>query len=192
MYFLKKSMIVIAGSILVSLGINLFLAPYEVLDGGIIGLGLISNYLWGLKVGFIIILLSIPIFIIAWLHYRDYFYNSLHGLIVSSFFIDILESVDFVVHIDAVYSSILGGILIGLGDGLMLRFKTSTGGTDLIAQFISDKTGINVGSLILFIDSIVILFGGFILSFDTLFLSIITVLVIGMTISVFTKNVVQT
>ncbi|MGE7624965.1 YitT family protein [Viridibacillus sp. NPDC096237] len=192
MCFLKKSIIVIVGSILVSLGINLFLAPYEVLDGGIIGLGLISNYIWGLKVGLIIILLSIPIFIIAWFHYRDYFYNSLHGLIVSSFFIDILESVHFLVHIDAVYSSILGGILIGLGDGLMLRFKTSTGGTDLIAQFISDKTGINVGSLILFIDSIVIFLGGLILSFDTFFLSIITVLVIGMTINIFTKNVVQT
>lgn len=192
MYFLKKSMIVIVGSILVSLGINLFLAPYEVLDGGLIGLGLISNYIWGLKVGLIIMLLSIPIFIIAWFHYRDYFYNSLHGLIVSSFFIDILESVHFIVHIDAVYSSILGGILIGLGDGLMLRFKTSTGGTDLIAQFINDKTGINVGSLILFIDSIVIFLGGLILSFDTFFLSIITVLVIGMTINIFTKNVVQT
>lgn len=192
MYFLKKSMIVIVGSILVSLGINLFLAPYEVLDGGLIGLGLISNYIWGLKVGLIIMLLSIPIFIIAWFHYRDYFYNSLHGLIVSSFFIDILESVHFMVHIDAVYSSILGGILIGLGDGLMLRFKTSTGGTDLIAQFINDKTGINVGSLILFIDSIVIFLGGLILSFDTFFLSIITVLVIGMTINIFTKNVVQT
>lgn len=85
MYFIKKSIVIVIGSILVSLGINLFLAPYEVLDGGIIGIGLISYYLWGLQTGFIIILLSIPIFIIAWIYYRDYFYNSLHGLLVSSF-----------------------------------------------------------------------------------------------------------
>lgn len=43
----------------------------------------------------------------------------------------------------------------------MLRFKTSTGGTDLIAQFLSDKTGVNVGILIFIIDSFVILMGGY-------------------------------
>ncbi|ETT84253.1 YitT family protein [Viridibacillus sp. FSL R5-0477] len=192
MYFIKKSIVIVVGSILVSLGINLFLAPYEVLDGGIIGIGLISNYLWGLQTGFIIILLSIPIFIIAWIYYRDYFYNSLHGLLVSSFFIDILEPFDYLVHIDPIYSSIIGGVFIGLGIGLMLRYKTSTGGTDLIAQFLSDKTGVNVGILIFIIDSFVILMGGLLLSYDTFFLSIITILVVGMTTSFFTRTMVQT
>jgi uncharacterized membrane-anchored protein YitT (DUF2179 family) len=55
MYFLKKSMIIVVGSILLSLGINLFLAPYEVLDGGIIGIGLILYYVWALKAGLMII-----------------------------------------------------------------------------------------------------------------------------------------
>ncbi|MGE7624418.1 YitT family protein [Viridibacillus sp. NPDC096237] len=192
MYFIKKSIVIVVGSILVSLGINLFLAPYEVLDGSIIGLGLISNYIWGLQAGFIIILLSIPVFIIAWIYYRDYFFNSLHGLLVTSFFIDILEPFDTLVHINPIYSSILGGVLIGLGIGIMLRFKTSTGGTDLIAQFISDKVGINVGILIILIDSVVIIVGGLLLSYDTFFLSIITILVVGMTTSFFTKNIVQT
>lgn len=192
MYFIKKSIVIVVGSILVSLGVNLFLAPYEVLDGSIIGLGLISNYIWGLQAGFIIILLSIPVFIIAWIYYRDYFYNSLHGLLVTSFFIDILEPFDALVHINPIYSSILGGVLIGLGIGIMLRFKTSTGGTDLIAQFLSDKTGVNVGILIILIDSVVIILGGLLLSYDTFFLSIITILVVGMTTSFFTKNIVQT
>ncbi|MGM0878917.1 MAG: YitT family protein [Bacillota bacterium] len=184
-------MIIVAGSILLSLGINLFLAPYEILDGGIIGIGLILNYLWGLKAGLMIIFLSIPIFIIAWFNYRDYFYNSLHGMIVSSLFIDLLKPLDDLFRIEAIYSSVLGGIFVGLGIGLMLRFRTSTGGTDLIAQFLCDKTGINVGILIFFIDSIVILFGGLLLSPDTLFLSIITILVVGITTSFFTNNVVQ-
>lgn len=92
-------------------------------------------------------------------------------------------------QIDALYSAILGGILVGFGIGLMLRFQTSTGGTDLIAQFICDKTGINVGILIFFIDSIVIVIGGFLLSTSTLLLSIITVLVVGITTSIITSRV---
>lgn len=191
MFFLKKGIVIVIGSVLLSLGINLFLAPYEVLDGGIIGIGLILNYLWGLKTGLMILFLSIPIFIIAWFHYRDYFYNSLHGMVVSSFFIDLLKPIDSYIHIDAIFSSILGGILVGLGIGLMLRFRTSTGGTDLIAQFLYDKTGINVGILIFTIDSLVILIGGLLLSSETMFLSSITILFVGLTTSLLARNVVQ-
>ncbi|MEK4486642.1 YitT family protein [Psychrobacillus sp. FSL H8-0484] len=191
MYFVKKSIVIVIGSILISLGINLFLVPYKVLDGGIIGIGLILNYLWGLKAGLTIIVLSIPIFIIAWVSYRDYFYNSLHGMITSSLFIDFLKTNDSLFPINPVYSSILGGVLVGSGIGLMLRFRTSTGGTDLIAQFLSDKTGINVGILIFFIDSFVILLGGILLSTDTLFLSVITIMFVALTTSLFTRNVVQ-
>lgn len=191
MYLLKKGMIIVVGSIFLSIGINLFLIPYEILDGGIIGIGLILNYIWGLKVGLMIMFLSIPIFIIAWFNYRDYFYNSLHGMVISAFFIDILKPMDSLLRIDALYSSILGGLFVGLGIGLMLRFKTSTGGTDLIAQFFSDRTGINVGILIFIIDSIVILCGWLLLSSDTLFLSTITILVVGLTTSLLNRNVVH-
>lgn len=189
MFFLRKGLVIVVGSIFLSLGINLFLTPYEILDGGIVGLALILYYLYKLKIGLMIIILSIPIFIIAWFKYRACFYNSLHGLIVSSFMIDLLKPVRSLIQIEAIYSSILGGIFVGIGIGLMLRFDTSTGGTDLIAQFLCNKTGINVGILIFVIDSMVILLGGFLLSSSTLLLSIITILVVGMTTSVITSNV---
>ncbi|MEK4173253.1 YitT family protein [Lysinibacillus sp. FSL L8-0312] len=188
MYFFTKGLVIIVGSISLSLGINLFLTPYEILDGGVVGLALILHYLYKLKIGLMIIIISIPIFIIAWFKYRAYFYNSIHGLIASSVIIDLLKPVRNLVQMDALYSAIFGGILVGFGIGLMLRFQTSTGGTDLIAQFICDKTGINVGILIFFIDSIVIVIGGFLLSTSTFLLSIITVLVVGITTSVITSR----
>lgn len=191
MYFLMKGSIIVAGSILLSLGINLFLAPYEILDGGIIGVGLILHYLWGLKTGLMILIMSIPIFIIAWVYYRNYFYNSLHGMMISSFFIDLFKPIDSILQIDAVFSSILGGIFVGLGIGLMLRYKTSTGGTDLLAQFLFDKTGINVGVLIFAIDALVILCGGLLLSSQTLLLSIITILFVGLTTSLMTGKAAE-
>lgn len=189
MFFLKKGLVIIVGSIFLSLGINLFLTPYEILDGGIVGIALILYYLYKLKIGLMIIVLSIPIFIVAWFKYRTYFYNSLHGLIISSFMIDLMKPVRSLIQIEAIYSSILGGLFVGFGIGLMLRFKTSTGGTDLMAQFLAVKTGINVGILIFVIDSMVIVTGGLLLSSSTLLLSIITILVVGMTTSVITSNV---
>ena len=189
MFFLKKGLVIIVGSIFLSLGINLFLTPYEILDGGIVGVALILYYLYKLKIGLMIMILSIPIFIIAWFKYRGYFYNSLHGLIISSFLIDLLKPLRSLFQIEAIYSSILGGIFLGCGVGLMLRFKTSTGGTDLIAQFVAVKTGINVGIVIFIIDAAIILIGGLLLSSSTLVLSIITIFVVGITTSIITSNV---
>ena len=71
MYFIKKALIIVSGGILIAIGINLFLVPYKIIDGGITGIGLISNYMWGLPIGLMIIILSIPIFIIAWFQYKD-------------------------------------------------------------------------------------------------------------------------
>lgn len=189
MHLIKKGLVILVGSVFIALGINLFLIPYKVLDGGIIGIALILNYLWGLKPGLMIILFSIPVFIIAWFNYREYFYNSLHGMIISSFLIDILQPLVGFIYIEAIYSSILGGVFVGAGIGLMLRFKTSTGGTDLVAQLLSVKTGVNVGILIFIIDSIVVLCGGLLLSVDTLLLSIITIFFVGVTTSFITRKV---
>ncbi len=136
-----------------------------------------------------IICLSIPIFMIAWFYYRDFFYNSLHGMIISSFLIDLFRPLQHLIRVEPMISSILGGILVGLGIGLMLKYKTSTGGTDLIAQFICDKTGINVGIIIFLIDAMVVLLGGLLISASTLLLSIVTILFVGMTTSLITRNV---
>lgn len=157
------------------------MVPHEILDGGTVGIGLILNYIWNLKVGLIVIIISIPIFIFAWFQNRNYFYNSLHGMLISSFFIDFLRPVVGLFEIEAIYSSILGGVLVGSGIGLMLKFQTSTGGTDFIAQFLCDKTGINVGVYIFAIDAMVIIGGGLLLTSTTFLLSVLTILSVGIT-----------
>ncbi|MFC5541943.1 YitT family protein [Ureibacillus suwonensis] len=186
MYYVQKGLAILLGSILLSIGINLFLAPNEILDGGIIGLSLILHYLFHLKIGLMVIVLSMPIFILAWFKYRHYFYNSVHGLLVSSVIIDIFKPLRSLLHINSFIAAIIGGVFVGFGIGMMLRFDTSTGGTDLLAQFISDKTKINVGIIILLIDSIIVLIGGILLSASTLLLSIIAITVVGITTSTVT------
>ncbi|MCM3357770.1 YitT family protein [Psychrobacillus sp. MER TA 171] len=188
MYLFKKGLVIIFGSIFIALGINIFLVPYEILDGGVIGIGLILNYLWGFKTGATIIFFSIPIFVIAWFKYREYFYNSLHGMIISSFFIDLLKPFSTIVVFDSVPSAIVGGSMVGIGIGFMLRYRTSTGGTDLIAQFISAKTGVNVGINIFVIDSLVLVVGGLLLSMDSFLLSIMTILSVAMTTSLIARK----
>jgi len=188
---IKIVCIIVLGSLLLSIGINVFLTPYKVLDGGMIGIGLILHYLFNLKTGLMIIVFSTPIFLVAWIYYRKYFYNSLHGLLLSSFFIDLLKPLDGIVHASPIVSSIIGGIFVGSGIGLMLRIGTSTGGTDLLAQFISDKSGVNVGILIFFIDMVVILLGGLLISSETLILSCVTIVFVGLTTTIVSSKSIK-
>ena len=190
MHFLKKGLVILFGSILLSIGINFFLVPFELLDGGIIGVGLIIKYLTGMKPGLAIICLSIPIFALAWFYNKSYFYNSLFGMLFSSFVIDLLSfSRGYIqLQIPPVVSSVFGGIFVGLGIGIMLRYETSTGGTDLLAQFLSKIFKINVGIMIFIIDALVICLGGLLISKETFILSSLTITVVALFTSLCTWN----
>ncbi|MGY0693306.1 YitT family protein [Virgibacillus sp. FSP13] len=184
---IQKIISIISGSIFVAIGINYFLIPNHLLDGGIIGLGLISKYTLGLKPGLTIIVLSLPLYIIAWFRYRTYFYNGLHGLLVSSFFIDYFHPLSQMHTAPILISSLFGGLMIGTGIGIMMLTKTSTGGTDLLALMLAKLTSLNVGIFILLMDSLVILFGWIVIQEATITYSAILVFMVGLTTYVITS-----
>lgn len=174
-----RYLIILLGSLLVAAGTNFFLVPYKILDGGIIGIALIINYLFDAKIGVAIILCSFPIFLLAWLKERDIFYNSVLGLLTSSFLIELLGPIQFhflyYFEFGSISSAILGGFLMGTGLGIMLRFKASTGGTDLLAQYIKRYVPLNLGFIIFLTDFMIIGAGGLLISKETFFHSILTI-----------------
>ncbi|MFJ8064814.1 YitT family protein [Psychrobacillus sp. NPDC096426] len=188
---IHKSLVILIGSVFIGMGINLFLVPFHLLDGGGIGLGLIIHYLLDMKVGLAILYTSIPIFLVAWIYYRPFFYNGIHGLLISSVFIDFL----YPLHIvgdrfinSEIVGAIGGGILIGFGIGIMLRFKITVGGTDLLAQIIAKLLSVNPGLCILSIDILIVSVGSMLVESVSLLYSCITVLSVGITTSLIVKR----
>jgi uncharacterized membrane-anchored protein YitT (DUF2179 family) len=175
------------GSLFMAIGVNVFLIHNHLLDGGTFGIGLILHYLLGIQVGLVAIIISIPVFVFAWFHNRTFFYNSLHGMLFSSFIIDFsfhpLRTLGNSFNQDPMVSAILGGILVGSGIGLMLRFDTSIGGTDLLGQIIANYANINPGVVIFLIDLCIVTIGSLIISGGSIVLSIITVTFVGTTTS---------
>lgn len=176
----QKIAAMLLGSMLLSLGVNGFLVPYHLLDGGVIGLGLIMHYFYGWPTGLSIILLSLPLYILAWFFERRYFFYSLHGLIISSFCIDLFSFINGKIHLDILPSTIIGGILVGVGIGLMLRYETSTGGTDLLAQILTKFTSINIGIIIFLIDGLIITSGIQVVGLEKFFYSLLTIICVGL------------
>lgn len=192
MLTVKKIVAIVVGSLFIAIGINFFLVPLGVLDGGIIGIALIINYLFNIKIGLVMIICSIPIFTLAWFKSRNLLYNSISGLLFSSYVIDLLEPYQyyFIYYIEwtPFTRAVVGGFIIGTGMGIMLRHDSSTGGTDLLAHFISKYLPLNLGIIILIIDLIIISTGDFLLPGDTFFLSLMTVTSGGVATSFCTLN----
>lgn|SRR5690625_598238 len=187
---INKVTSILIGSSLIAFGINYFLIPNHLINGGMIGVGLIANYAFGFRPGLTTIIVSLPLYLYALIFYRSYFYNGLHGLLICSFFIDLLYPLSTVPHSKSILiSAIFGGIFIGTGVSLMLLVKVSTGGGDLLALIISKATLVNVGLIIFIIDMLVILWGSLYLQeTEIIIFSFIMILVIGFTTYTITRN----
>ncbi|GGA77012.1 YitT family protein [Ornithinibacillus halotolerans] len=178
---IKKTIAIILGSFFIAIGVNYFVIPHHLVEGGIVGISLIGKYAFQLQPGLITIILSCPLYLLAFFVDRKYFYNGIHGLLVSSFFIDLFQPISFYSSLPVYISSICGGFIIGIGISILLTNHISSGGLDLLALMLAKFTSINVGIFILFFDSIVILIGSIVIVETTILYSGMLVAIIGVT-----------
>ncbi|MGF9908215.1 YitT family protein [Brevibacillus porteri] len=157
MYWLQKGVAILTGSVLLGIGVNLFLVPHRLMDGGMIGIGLLATYYMQMPSGLVMILVSMPVYVFVFFYDRRLFFHSFHGMLISGFFIDILSDMRAWNMWSTSISSVTGGVIIGMGIGLMLAYETNTGGTDLLAQFLARRYNLRVALLIFVIDGLIVL-----------------------------------
>jgi hypothetical protein len=154
-----KYALVALGSALFAAGFQFFLYPNSIIVGGVSGIAMIINYLTGLPVGIMTIVLNIPLFIIAWKHFGGKFIiSSLAGMLLSSVLVDVLAVVDYSPTDDMLLACLIGGAIKGLGLGLIYYAGATTGGTDIIAKFVRLRFPyINFGTIVLLTDAVIII-----------------------------------
>ncbi len=157
--YVVKYALVALGSALFAAGFQFFLYPNSIIVGGVSGIAMIINYLVGLPVGIMTIVLNIPLFIIAWKHFGGKFIvSSLVGMLLSSVFVDVLAVIDYSPTDDMLLACLIGGAIKGLGLGLIYYAGATTGGTDIIAKFVRLRFPyINFGTIVLLTDAVIII-----------------------------------
>ena len=146
------------GALLMAIGTTLFLLPNKLSSGGFSGIATIFYYLFNWRLGYVILALNIPFFILAFIRIgKEFVFKSIIGTILLSVFIDFFENFRSLTT-DKFLACIYGGILIGLGTSFILKASASTGGSDLVSYIIkSFNSSLSTGNLIVIFDSIVIL-----------------------------------
>lgn len=152
----RESGLVLVGSVLFGVGVNLFLVPGGIVFGGFTGIATLLHRLWGVPTGLVIVALNIPLLLWGWkqLGWRRLARTPI-GILATSVATDALAAIPQVVT-DPMLCALYGGIALGAGVGLLLREGYTTGGTDLIATLVGGRVPLTTGKLILLMDGLVI------------------------------------
>ena len=163
---------IILGAFLLSVGFVLFITPYNIVPGGVYGTGIVLHYLFpNIQVGTFGLILDVPLLITAFLVFGAKFgaktivaailtpvmMNTLTYLIGENPVTMLGGSINL--SNDILLSCIFGGVLIGVGQGLILLTHATSGGTDIIAMVVHKFTRLPIARCLLIVDSCVVLIG---------------------------------
>ena len=143
---------------LYAVGFNWCFDPNHLSVGGFTGVAQIINFfIPQIPIGVAIIVLNLPLFLLSWTKVgRHWLYATLYATLVSSGMIDLLAGVYTFRPMEPMLAAVYGGVIVGLGCGLMLRYSATTGGTELAARLLKLKLeSLSIGTLCLAIDILV-------------------------------------
>lgn len=179
-HVLKKLGSIALGSLIIVSAIHLFILPHHIIEGGMLGVGLLASYVTPMPSGAAILILSLPIYGFTWFYRKSLFWFNVTGVICISILLELMPPLELPIALSPLLSAWLGGLMVGSGIGLLLRSHITTDGLDLLAHLFSFRTKLNVGILIFILDMLVLLGAMFVLSKGQVVLSLITVAAIGL------------
>ena len=164
----KRYFFLVIGVFLLAVTFNVFFAPNNLVTGGVSGVSIVINKVFGIdKSIFIIITYTILLLISLIVFGKEKTKNSLIGSILFPLFVYLTQDFGEIIHFNVnnmLLIVVFGSLLNGIGSGLTFKYGFSTGGADIICQIISKYFKISIGDSIKFVNTFIIVFSGFFLS----------------------------
>ena len=189
-------LMIIAGALLQAAAYVLFIAPHNIVPGGVYGITIVLHHITkglfsfapdGLPMGIMALFFNVPLMLLAT---RKLGLKSGARTVVAfvsiAIFTDIIEALSkgkAVIESDVLLSGIFGGIVLGIGVFLVINSWGTCAGTDVLARVISRSWGLNLSAVILAVDSAIVLIGFF--AFNDImvpFYSLLTILAYSATL----------
>ena len=160
-----------------SLAYNIFIAPNNLVPGGVGGIAVILDSLFGISNSTVIIIANIFLLIASLLLLdKDKTRASLLGTIMFPIFVRLTENINVWLQIDTSHlllSALFGGILYGLGAGIVFRAGFTMGGTDIINQILSKYLKQSIGKSMFMSDGLIVLSSALFFGMNSMMYSLI-------------------
>ena len=179
----KKYFTILFGLLLTAIAFNLFLSPYNYVTGGVGGLSIVVHHLVpAINESAFIFIANLVLIVVSYLFLgKEKTRNTILGSLLFPFFDSITKEITnvIVLDLDSFIVACLGGILSGYGYGLVFQNNYTTGGTDILNQMMEKYFHIPMSKSILYVDGLIVLFGGFVFGITNLMYSLIALALIS-------------
>lgn len=172
--YILKAFFITLGAFIVAVGLEMFLLPNKIIDGGVIGVSMMVSYLTKWNLGILIFCINIPFILMA-------LKNLGHKFVIQTFFATAMLAIatnichGFHATEDLLLATVFGGLILGLGVGLILRSNASLDGTEMVSLNLAKKFKvISVGELLMSINLFIYMGAGFLYGWDRALYSILT------------------
>lgn len=164
---LKEYVIITLGMLLYIVGWSVFLVPNQLVGGGVSGLASVVQYATNgaVKMGYTYFVVNVVLLIIAMFILGNKFgFKTIYAIVIASVGLNVFQEIipadicqTLAVENGKLMSSIMGGLMAGVGIGLCMSQGGSTGGTDIIALIVNKYRNVSPGKMILAMDVVIIL-----------------------------------
>lgn len=174
----------IMGCLIISIAYNIFIVSNHIVPGGVGGLAIIINNLFGIDNSIVILYLDIILLFTSFaLLGKDKTRASVLGSVLFPIFVKLTENINTYLQIDTsqvLLSVIIGGVMYGFGAGLVFRAGFTTGGTDIVNQIISKYCKLSLGKSMLYSDGLIVLMSGIFFGINSMMYSILILYIISL------------
>ena len=178
---IKDVFFILLGVGAASFGLKGFLLPNKFLDGGVMGISLLTNVVTGINLSFLVVLINLPFVVIAYTQVSKKF--AFRTLIAIGLLALALAWIEFpIITSDKLLIAVFGGFFLGAGIGLSIRGGSVIDGTEVLAIYSSKKTTLTVGDFILILNIIIFSIAAYLINVETALYAILTYLVASKTV----------
>lgn len=180
----KRLVRFIIGCFLVAIAYNLFLAPNDIVAGGVGGIAIILNELFKFDYSTVILIGNIILLIVSYIFLgKEKTRGSILGSLVFPICVKLTSDIGTYIDIDnsqLLLSAVFGGVLYGFGAGMIFKAGYTGGGTDILSQLINKYLKLSIGKSILCTDGTIVVLSSLVFGTNKLLYAIITLYIISL------------
>ena len=191
--YIFQGLQLLIGAIIASIGLEIFLIPNQVIDGGVVGLSIMGNFMFpNIPFGVFLVVLNIPFLYIGYKHIgKNFAVATVVAVIMLSFCSEVADTFPEATK-DPFLAAIFGGIIDGIGVGIIMRAGGSLDGTEIVAIIVDKHSPFSVGEVVMFINLFILSGAGLLFGWDKAMYSLVAYFVIAKMIDVVTKGFDET
>ncbi|MUV37631.1 UPF0750 membrane protein YdeO [Lentibacillus sp. JNUCC-1] len=173
---IKEILLILIGGLLFALGVNYFVIPNQLSEGGIIGITVVAYYLFAWSPGAVNFILNMVLLAIGYKYFdRRAMVYTIISIASTSLLLHFTEGVETTLTDDTLLAAIFAGLLVGAGLGVIFRAGGTNGGTTVLARMANQLWGWSIGKGILLIDLAVVASSSFIIGIEKAMFTLISV-----------------